>query len=188
MRRMIVVLTLVMVLSGVVLAATFATLSPRIELNRERALQASLAALFADVEEPSFEQLEIDAIDVYRGSDQAGELIGFAVRVTASGYNGPINMLVGLAPELNEIVGLQIVENLETPGLGGRITERDFRAQFDGLDPTEPIQSVRNIEPDPAANEVQAISGATISTDAVVAGINRRAGDAIAAIRAVEGR
>ena len=188
MRRMIVVLTLVMVLSGLVLAATFSSLSPRIELNRERALQASLAALFADVEEPLFEELDIDDMDVYRGEDADGELFGYAVRITASGYNGPINMLLGLTPELERIEGLQVVENLETPGLGGRITEQEFRGQFRGLDPAQPIRTVRNVEPDPSENEVQAISGATISTEAVVTGINRRASDAIDAIGSAEGR
>ncbi|TVQ38831.1 MAG: FMN-binding protein [Spirochaetaceae bacterium] len=188
MKRMIIVLTLATLFSGLVLAATFVSLSPLIELNRERALQASLAALFADVEDPTFEQLDVDVIDIYRGVDSEDQLIGYAVRITAAGYNGPINMLIGLTPELTQIEGLQVVENLETPGLGGRITENQFRGQFRGLNPTRAIRTVRNVEPDPEANEVQAISGATISTNAVVEAINRRAQEAIDAIRAAEGR
>lgn len=188
MRRMIIVLTLVTVLSGLVLAATFASLSPRIELNRERALQASLAALFSDVDEPQFEQLEIEEMDIYRGEDAEGRLIGYAVAVTASGYNGPISMLLGLTPDLQQIEGLQVVENRETPGLGARITEEQFREQFIGLDPMQPITTIRHVEPDPAANEVQAISGATISSEAVVDAINRRAEQAIDAIHDAEDR
>lgn len=186
MKKMLIVLTLVMALSGLVLGGTFAALTERIELNRERALQASLTALFADADEPSFAQLDIADTQIYRGSDAAGNLLGYAVRVVASGYNGPISMLVGLSPELDEIVGLQVVENIETPGLGGRITEEGFRAQFAGLDPTRSLQTVRNVEPDPGENQVQAISSATISTDAVVAGINRKTPDAIEAIRRAE--
>ncbi|TVR05325.1 MAG: FMN-binding protein [Spirochaetaceae bacterium] len=186
MKKMLIVLTLVMALSGLVLAGTFAALTERIEINRERALQASLAALFAGADEPSFDQLDVADPTIYRGTDGAGDLLGYAVRVVASGYNGPISMLVGLTPELDEIVGLQVVENIETPGLGGRITEAGFRSQFAGLDPTRALRSVRNIEPDPSANQVQAISSATITTEAVVAGINQKTPDAIEAIRRAE--
>lgn len=186
MKKMIIVLTLVMALSGLVLAATYASLSSRIEINRERALQASLAALFADAEDVAFEQLDTPEIQIYRGTDGSGELLGYAVRVVASGYNGPISMLVGMSAGLDEIVGLQVVENIETPGLGGRITEQQFRAQFRGLDPTRALRSVRNVAPDPEENQIQAISSATITTDAVVAGINQKTPAAIEAIRGVE--
>jgi Na+-translocating ferredoxin:NAD+ oxidoreductase subunit G len=183
MRKMIIVLTLVMALSGLVLAATFSSLSPMIELNRERALQASLAALFAGADQVSFEQLDVPDSQIYRGTDGSGNIVGFGVRVVASGYNGPISMLVGLSAELDEIVGLQVVENIETPGLGGRITETSFREQFRGLDPTRALRSIRNVEPDRAENQVQAISSATITSDAVVAGINQKTPAAIEAIR-----
>lgn len=186
MKKMLITLTLVMALSGLVLAGTFAALTDRIELNRERALQASLAALFAGADAPTFTQLDIEPAQIYRGTDGSGNLLGYAVRVVASGYNGPISMLVGLSPELDEIVGLQVVENIETPGLGGRITEEGFRRQFAGLDPTRALRSVRNIEPDPSENQVQAISSATITTEAVVAGINQKTPDAIEAIRRAE--
>jgi electron transport complex protein RnfG len=188
MRKMIIVLTAVTVLSGLVLAATFSGLSPRIEANRVAALNASLAAIFAaegDVtaSELDFTELENDAgLTIYRGSNAADELLGYAVRVETQGYGGTITLLVGLTPDLQTIKGIEIVEQIETPGLGGNITNTSFKQQFEGLDAREGISYVKNVEPDKNANEIQAISGATITSRAVVTGIDQTLDEAIAII------
>lgn len=187
MRKMIIVLTAVMVLSGLVLAATYTSLSPLIEANRIAALNSSLASIFADeVSDESdldFEELEADGPTIYRGSTRAGTLLGYAVRVQTQGYGGEITMLVGLSPDLDSILGIEVVEQVETPGLGGNITDESFKQQFEGLSTDEPIDYVKNVEPSKADNEVQAISGATITTKAVVVGVNSTLDQAIETIR-----
>jgi Na+-translocating ferredoxin:NAD+ oxidoreductase subunit G len=176
MRRMIVVLTAVMVLSGLVLAATHSSLTDRIEANRVAALNASLASIFADRtgtgEQIDFEEVPSDGPTIYRGATANDDLLGYAVRLQTQGYGGTITMLVGISPDLDTILGIEVVEQVETPGLGGKITTPEFKAQFEDLDADEQIAFVKNVEPDTSANEVQAISGATITTRAVVAGIN----------------
>jgi electron transport complex protein RnfG len=174
MSKMIIVLTAVMVLSGLVLAATYSGLTDRIEENRIAALNASLAAIFegrADADEIDFEELDSDGPVIYRGS-AAGQTLGYAVRLETQGYGGTITMLVGLSEDAETIRGISIVEQVETPGLGGNITRDEFREQFEGLDASAQISYVKNIEPDPAANEIQALSGATITSSAIVSGIN----------------
>ena len=101
------------------------------------------------------------------------------MRVTTTGYGGEIRLLVGVSPDLSSIAGMEVVQQVETPGLGAKITEEDFRSQFEGLDPTESIDYVKNAEPDQEENEIQAISGSTISTEAVVEGINNDVGRAL---------
>ncbi|MFW6291346.1 MAG: FMN-binding protein [Spirochaetota bacterium] len=186
MRRMIVVLTAVMILSGLVLAATYSGLSTRIEANRAAALSRSLASIFAGVAgegaELAFEELDVDGPTVYRASTTDGSLLGYAVRVETQGYGGTITLLAGLSEDLETIIGIEIAEQVETPGLGGNITESEFKRQFAGLDAEEPVTYVKNIEPNKDANEIQAISGATITSRAITSGINRTLGEAIDAI------
>jgi Na+-translocating ferredoxin:NAD+ oxidoreductase subunit G len=169
-RRMILVLTGVMILSGLVLAATYTGVTDRIEANRIAALNASLAAILPG-RDLTFETLDADGPAIYRAME-AGEVLGYAIRVQTQGYGGTITMLVGISRDLDEILGLEIVEQIETPGLGGRIREQAFRGQFAGLDPDESVSYVRNVQPNPDENEIQAITGATITSRAVVVGIN----------------
>jgi electron transport complex protein RnfG len=183
MKKMILVLGLVTLISGVVLAGIYTGLIPRIEANQQAALERSLSALFEGSEEPQFEQLDVEGPAIFRAESAGGDLLGYAVRVTATGYGGEIRLLVGVSPDLSSIAGMEVVQQVETPGLGARITEEDFRAQFEGLDPTETITYVKNQEPDTEANEIQAISGATISSEAVVEGINADVGRAVEILR-----
>ncbi|MFP4374533.1 MAG: RnfABCDGE type electron transport complex subunit G [Spirochaetaceae bacterium] len=188
MRKMIMVLGLVTLISGVVLAGIYSGLIPRIEANQQAALERSLSALFEDAEEPEFEELDTGGPTIYRAETSGGDLLGYAVRVSATGYGGEIRLLVGISPDLSSIAGLQIVEQVETPGLGARITEEDFRDQFEDLDPGETISYVKNEEPDSEENEIQAISGATISSEAVVDGVNADVDRAVEILREEEGQ
>ena len=101
------------------------------------------------------------------------------MRVETQGYGGTITLLVGLSEDLETIIGIEVVEHVETPGLGGEITTGEFQRQFAGLDADEPVSYVKNVEPDPDANEIQAISGATITSRAITSGINRTLDEAI---------
>lgn len=180
MRKMVIVLTGVMILSGLVLAAAFGGLSPLIDQNRVNALNASLATIFEDqaaADEIDFEELDAGDQTIYEASSD-GQLLGYAVRIQTPGYGGPITMLVGLSPDGEDILGISVVEQVETPGLGGNITQEEFRAQFDELAAGEPITYVKNVDPRKEDNQVQALSGATITSAAVVDGINEHVGPA----------
>ena len=60
---------------------------------------------------------------------------------------------------------------METPGLGNRIAEPKFEDQFKGLEITPRVEYIKNRKPE-KPNQIQAITGATISSDAVVKNIN----------------
>jgi electron transport complex protein RnfG len=188
MKQMILVLGLVTLISGVVLAGIYTGLIPRIEANQQAALERSLSALFESADNPAFEELETEGPTVYRAESGAGDLLGYAVRVTTTGYGGEIRLLVGISSDLSSIAGMEVVQQVETPGLGAKITQEDFRQQFEGLDPSQNISYVKNQEPDTEANEIQAISGATISSEAVVEGINADVGRAIEILREEAGQ
>jgi Na+-transporting NADH:ubiquinone oxidoreductase subunit C len=86
--------------------------------------------------------------------------------------------MVGIDPQATKILGLAFYGHSETPGLGGRITERWFTDQFTGL-PLRPIERDQNIfylKPEgtaEASNELDAITGATITSSSVEAFLNQ---------------
>lgn len=188
MKRMIIVLTSVMVLSGLILALANTVFQPQIQANQRKALEVSLAAIFPKAKAPKFTRLSTDKMELYKGADASGKLLGYAVSVVTNGYGGPINLIVGLAPDLKSIVGMEVVSDTETPGMGARIAEDWFRNQFDGLNPVDTITYVKNAKPDPKKNQIEAISGATISTKAVLTGLNSTLSDAVALIRKTTGQ
>ncbi len=183
MRRMIVVLTTVTIVAGFVLALASSVFTERIEANREAAFRRSLSEVFDSVDSPEFELLAPASIPVYRVMVSGGRTRGYAARIVTAGYGGDITMLVGVGTDLESITGLAIVEDVETPGLGARIEEEQFRLQFEGLDVDRPIVYVKNRDADFSKNQIEAISGATISTDAVVSGINASLDEAVAEMR-----
>lgn len=178
MKKMILVLTTVALISGTALALAYSAMLPLIERNQQIALERSLGALFQNTAEPKFELIGSDGSagpggpQIYAASSD-GSLIGYAVRVVTTGYGGEIRLLVGLGPELERITGMEVVEHVETPGLGANIANSSFKQQFQGLQPDQDISYVKSGSASSGENEIEAISGATISTKAVVNGVNK---------------
>lgn len=95
--------------------------------------------------------------------DSSDSVLGYLVSVQSQGFGGPILFDVGLADD-GTVQGLHITEHTETAGLGAKIEEADFYGQFNGVASSFAY-----------GDEVQAISGATITSDAVKDGINAAA-------------
>jgi len=110
--------------------------------------------------------------DVYEAV-ASGEIVGYTIKTTPSGYGGDISMLTGISVE-GVITGVRIISHEETPGLGAKITEESFYMQFNELPFEEPVEVIKSGEPQ--ENQIAAITGATISSQAIVDGTN----DAIA--------
>lgn len=60
---------------------------------------------------------------VYKGLNKAGQLIGYAACGEAQGYSSKIKVMVGTDPGLEKIIGINILAQNETPGLGTKMTE-----------------------------------------------------------------
>ncbi len=171
--RMTVVLTLIALSSAALLSALNQWAEPRIEEHRRARIVQAINDLYPG--EP--EHMEIatyaEDIPIYACFDATGDTIGFAFQARGTGYSDEIRLMVGLQKNLQELNGIFVLEQTETPGLGARITEQDFRRHFEGLhfDPESP--NIGIVDRDPDDREVQAITGATISAEAVVNIINR---------------
>jgi electron transport complex protein RnfG len=86
---------------------------------------------------------------------------GEAIKVALQGYAGSIEMLVGVNSS-GEVIGIKILGQKETPGLGVNITKNIFLKQFIGKTITDKLEPKEDID---------AITGATISSRAVCQGV-----------------
>ncbi len=107
---------------------------------------------------------------VERGLDESGSKVGYIVTVTPKGYGGEILTMVGFDANIS-VTSYRILKSNETPGLGDIASKPDFTSRFEGRSGF-PI----NIVKIPAKEtDVQAIIGATITSKAMVQGVNHAA-------------
>ena len=102
----------------------------------------------------------------YLGFDAAGKPTGAAITAQEPGFQEEVLLMIGFEPASGRIIGFKVLDEKETPGLGDKI-ERDtaFGAQFAGR--VAPITGVKGRAP-ADAHQVQTITGATISSRAVI--------------------
>jgi len=141
----------------------------------ERSGAVDISLLFA----ARVKAIQVGERTIYVGYSGDGRTIsGYALPVGGPGFWGPIQGMVGLAPDAGSVIGLAFYRHSETPGLGGRITEDWFSRQFKDL-PLFPIEGDRNIfylRPEgtgKSPNELDAITGASNTSSAVEAFLNR---------------
>ncbi|MHC4561639.1 MAG: FMN-binding protein [Planctomycetota bacterium] len=130
---------------------------------------------------------------VYMAVDRDKQTIGYAFSVSGVGFWARIDGYLAVTEDLKQAIGIAFLSHQETPGLGGRITERTWREKFAGLDLTPPegagpIIYIGGDKPEQGSpafgRHVDAITGATGTSEAVEKFLNeqiaafRRAWDA----------
>ena len=109
-------------------------------------------------------------LTAYVGYDAEGRRLGVAITAAEPGFQELVTLMIGFDPASGTLLGFTVVAQKETPGLGDKI-ERDslFTGQFGGRVP--PLTGVRG-HAGTTPSEVQTITGATISSRAVIRIIN----------------
>lgn len=104
------------------------------------------------------------------GYDGSGRRLGVAITAAEPGFQELLTLMIGFDPQTGALIGFKVLDEKETPGLGDKI-ERDtaFGAQFAGR--VVPLQGVKG-RAGKLPSEVQTITGATISSRAVLRIIN----------------
>lgn len=105
--------------------------------------------------------------EAYIGKDEAGNTIGYCFKTEPSGFGGKITMIVGITAD-GAVGGVEITTMAETPGLGAKADEEEWISQFSGKTGSVTVVKTGNAKD----NEVNAISGATITSKAVAQGVN----------------
>ena len=111
-----------------------------------------------------------DVPKAFVGFDESGKRLGVAITAAEPGFQELLTLMIGFDPQSGTLIGFKVLDEKETPGLGDKI-ERDtaFGRQFTGR--VVPLQGVKG-RPGKPPSEVQTITGATISSRAVIRIIN----------------
>lgn len=169
------ILLSICLVASLVLSVTNKFTQPRIEAQEIAEEKNSLVEVFPQAGD--FEEKESDGGRYYIAKKDNEEL-GYIIKATNKGYGGPITMLVGF-DAAGEIKGMKILSHAETPGLGAKINEVRygetgpwFLRQFAG-------KNAREISLD----DIQAITAATISSQAVIEGVKKSVTEFLTEVR-----
>jgi electron transport complex protein RnfG len=104
---------------------------------------------------------------VYLGRDAAGKRIGFALSAAENGFQDLVTLMFGYDASAHKLIAMKVIGNKETPGLGNKIeTDSTFVNGF--VNAVAPINGVKKDRGKSTANDVVMITGATISSRAVI--------------------
>jgi len=188
--RLVLALGIAGLISGIILVGTYIYTAPIIKANKEAAMQRAIFKVLPNCTSYSTlkltnGQLEEKAAEadnkkednkeellVYAGFNKNKDLIGFAIPGSEPGFQDIIGAIFGYNAPDKVIIGFEVLESKETPGLGDKIfKDADFQTNFTELAVEPEILSVKKGEKK-NPNEVEAITGATISSKAVVKLLN----------------
>jgi electron transport complex protein RnfG len=99
-----------------------------------------------------------------------GNTIGYVYKIQLMGYKDNIDLLLGINSEDGTVGAVKIMKQAETPGLGALIADSKYIDQYTGKATDEDFKVVKAVPANP--NEIESISGATISSNAVASGVN----------------
>ena len=178
------ILTAITVVSGLLLGVVYNVTKEPIAQAQENTKQAAYRAVLADAS--SFETLDFDAestlslltengytsdtiTEVAEGKDNSGETIGYVISVQSSeAYDGTLDLSVGIATD-GTVKGVEMLSISETAGLGMKADEAEFKDQYKDKNVENFTVTKTGEDGD---NMIDAISGATITSNAVTNAVN----------------
>ena len=153
-------LLIISAVTALLLAGVNALTAPRIAENNELEKKNAIAAIFPSSDDCQLTDISADSVELVYLVLKDGDLLGYAASVSAMGFGGEIELMVGVTAE-GTIKGIKVVSHSETPGLGSRVDDEGYLSQYAGLGGNLSIGS-----------DVDAITGSTISSKAVLRGVN----------------
>jgi electron transport complex protein RnfG len=165
-------------LFGLLIAITNAAWSPRIEQNKITKINNLMRGLLPKAEEFKLTaKLPIESAkgkklesNIYKGLAE-GRCVGWAFNCEGPGFADKIELIVAVDEKFESFAGYAVLASNETPGFGDRIKLPYYRQQFIGA-PADKLELVKTGDTKKIDSEIVAISGATVSSNAVVDIIN----------------
>jgi len=152
----------------VIVAHSF-TLEP-IRQQHQRTQEATMREVFPEAS--AFNTIEAELSGhitaALEAVDSSGKRLGYLVLLSAPGYGGDIEMMVGISTGNQRVSGIRISRHTETPGLGALAAQANFYQRFENR-ALRPLNVVRAA---PSDNDVQALTSATITSRAVTSAVN----------------
>lgn len=153
-------LCIITLVAALLLAGVNMITEERIAVAAQQATENAMKNIITEAD--SFENL---SEEVAVGKKD-GSAVGYCVKVSAKGFGGDIEMIVGLSAD-DKVIGIEVISHSETAGLGSKAQTPEFRNQFSGKNTALSVVKTPTDSPD----EIQAITGATITSKAIAAGV-----------------
>lgn len=156
------------------LAVTNAVTKDAIAYQQELSAAESRQAVCPDAVD--FEKVEYDVqgVECYKALDESGNLIGYAISSASRGYGGDVKVMTGINSEDGSVIAINVYDNSgETPGLGVNTSGEKFTSQFAGLSSGTGVTVDKDAGKNPDSLAVDSVTGATISSRAVVDAVNQ---------------
>lgn len=157
------ILCAIALVTALLLAVTNELTAGTIALRQQEAKNAAMTEVLP-AEKYNRLKSEPDDYEIYAAFN-GYDLAGYTVSLSEAGYGGNINMMIGITED-GKVSGISIIEMSETPGLGDNAKNPEFRDMFKGLEK-------QDVALTSAGGKVQALSGATVTSKAVTAGVKR---------------
>jgi electron transport complex protein RnfG len=189
-------LAIVALVCGLLIVTAYQVTLPAITANKQRAVERAVLAVLPGA--ASSRELVVDrdgvhpagqasaeGVRVYAAYDAEGRLKGVAAEAASRGYADMVRLLYGYDLDCQCIVGVSVVQMKETPGIGDKIlTDADFRRNFQALEARLNAEgaalahAIVTVRHGSKSNpwEIDAISGATVTSRAVGRALNDSAG------------
>ncbi|MEO9477607.1 MAG: RnfABCDGE type electron transport complex subunit G [Cyclobacteriaceae bacterium] len=177
------------VICALLIVLTYEGTLPRVERLKEEALQKAIFQVIPGAERTETYILEKGQLKrsdanaeliprIYAGFDASDQFVGWAIEAAGQGYADVIKVLYGYDPIRERVIGFQVLESKETPGLGDKIEkDENFLYNFKNMDAgltadkSKKINAIVTVKSGNKQSEweVDGITGATISSRAIAA-------------------
>ena len=183
--RLVAMMTAAGALAGLLIVTAFQVTLPRIQHHQGEVMQLAIQEVLksparfdtlylhngvlvrrlpAEVSQKGIEK-------IYLGYDKDGKRIGFAVSAAENGFQDLVTLMFGYDAAKHRLIAMKVIANKETPGLGDKIEKDEkFVAEFAGA--ATPMEGVKPGSGEEGENDIAMITGATISSRAVIRIIN----------------
>ncbi|MFO7660908.1 MAG: FMN-binding protein [Candidatus Cloacimonadaceae bacterium] len=141
------------------------------ELTNPELVQENFDKYIQELKLPS-DKLKTISSKYYSASTMQDNILGYCYDISGSGLWGTMRGLIAVTPDFSRIINFAIYDQMETPGLGSRVTEEWFKTQFAGkpliADSTVADFALVQEEAESSEYEIKQVTGATITSAAVL--------------------
>jgi len=163
-------------LFGLLIAVTNSAWQGKIDANQPTKINSKIKDLIPDANTIDVVDMGVDLSEgkglvtltsIFKALDSNKQVVGYGYTAVGSGFQDKIKLIIAMDTKFGKFLGYRVLASNETPGFGTKISEDYYRKQFVGA-PAGILTLSKTGDPGVIDSEIIAISGATVSSNAVV--------------------